>query len=111
MEIRSKLWIEIDDEPVFGKGRRDLLAAIDRYGSINQAAKSINISYRKAWGYISSMEERLGIKLINRQVGGCHGGGSVLTETAREFLNSYSLFEEGINEAIDERFRQIFHIH
>ncbi|WP_333653157.1 winged helix-turn-helix domain-containing protein [Dissulfurispira sp.] len=48
MEIKSKLWIEVDGEPVFGRGRRFLLQAIDKYGSINQAAKEINISYRRA---------------------------------------------------------------
>lgn len=45
MEIKSKLWIEVDGEPVFGRGRRFLLQAIDKYGSINQVAKEINISY------------------------------------------------------------------
>jgi len=48
MEIKSKLWIEVDGEPVFGRGRRFLLQAIDKYGSINQAAREINISYRRA---------------------------------------------------------------
>ncbi|MBI3592960.1 MAG: LysR family transcriptional regulator, partial [Nitrospirae bacterium] len=75
MEIKSKLWIEIDGEPVFGRGRSFLLNAIDRYGSINRAAKEINISYRKAWSYIKAMEERLGIKLVERQSGGKNGGG------------------------------------
>ncbi|MBS1234401.1 MAG: putative transcriptional regulator, ModE family, partial [Nitrospirae bacterium] len=64
MEIRSKVWLEIEGRPVFGRGRRFLLEAIDTCGSINQAAKEINISYRKAWGYIKAMEERLGIKLV-----------------------------------------------
>ena len=32
MEIKSKLWIEVDGEPVFGRGRRFLLNAIDRLG-------------------------------------------------------------------------------
>ncbi|MBI5641033.1 MAG: winged helix-turn-helix domain-containing protein [Nitrospirae bacterium] len=108
MEIKSKLWIEIDGRPVFGRGRRFLLEAIDTYGSINQAAKEINISYRKAWGYIKAMEERLGIKLIERQAGGKNGGGATLTEDAREFLKKYEALEEGVREIIDERFRKIF---
>jgi molybdate transport system regulatory protein len=108
MQIRSKLWIEVDGQPVFGRGRRFLLQAIDRYGSINQAAKEVNISYRKAWGYIKAMEERLGIKLIERQTGGKDGGGAVLTDEAREFLEKYELLEQGIREMLDERFREIF---
>jgi molybdate transport system regulatory protein len=108
MEIKSKLWLESGGKPVFGGGRRFLLEAIDRHGSINQAAKEINISYRKAWGYIKAMEERLGFKLIERQTGGRNGGGAILTEDAREFLKKYESLERGIQELIDERFSKIF---
>lgn len=108
MEIKSKLWIEIDGEPVFGRGRRFLLQAIDKYGSINRAAKEINISYRKAWSYIKAMEERLGIKLVERYAGGKNGGGARLTEEAREFLRKYEALEEGIRKIVDKRFRRIF---
>ena len=108
LQIRSKLWLEVDGEPVFGRGRRFLLEAIDKYGSINQASKTINISYRKAWSYVKSMEERLGIKLVERRTGGKNGGGATLTEDAREFLVNYKALEEGISEIVDERFRNIF---
>ena len=108
MEIKSKIWIESEGKPVFGRGRRFLLEAIDKHGSINQAAKEINISYRKAWGYIKAMEERLGFKLIERQTGGRNGGGAIITNEARSFLNKYELLEKGIQELVDERFSEIF---
>jgi len=108
LEIRSKLWIEKGGEPVFGRGRKFLLRAIDKYGSINQAAKEINISYRKAWSYINSMEERLGIRLLERRTGGKSGGGAVLTDEARLFLDKYEKLERGINEIIDMKFRKNF---
>ena len=108
MEIKSKLWIEVDGRPVFGRGRRFLLEAIDRHGSINQAAKEINISYRKAWGYMKAMEERLGFKLIQRQTGGKNGGGATLTGEARRFLKKYRDLEKGMRELVDARFKRIF---
>jgi molybdate transport system regulatory protein len=108
MEIRSKFWIEIDEEPVFGRGRRFLLEAIDTHGSINRAAKEINISYRKAWSYVKTMEERLGLPLVERRAGGRNGGGAVLTDEARDFLEKYRMMEEGLQEIVDERFRQAF---
>jgi len=108
MEIRSKLWIEVDGKPVFGRGRRFLLEAIAKYGSINQAAKEISISYRKAWGYIKAMEDRLGIKLIERQTGGKNGGGAILTEEAKVFLKNFEALEKGMQELVDERFNKIF---
>ena len=108
MQIRSKLWIEIEGEPVFGRGRMMLLEAIGKHGSINQAAREINISYRKAWGYIKAMEERLGLKLVQRQAGGRNGGGATLTAEAREFLEKYERLEDGIRTLVDKRFRDIF---
>jgi molybdate transport system regulatory protein len=108
LEVRSKLWIEAGGEPVFGKGRRILLEAIRTYGSINQAAKEINISYRKAWSYIAVMEERLGIRLIERQVGGRNGGGASLTAEAKMFLRQYGELERDIEGVVNERFRRIF---
>lgn len=108
ISIRSKIWIEADGMPVFGRGRRFLLEAIDKHGSINRAAKEINISYRKAWGYIKAMEERLGFRLIERQTGGRNGGGAVLTPEAEDFLRRYRVLEQGINEFVDQRFRKVF---
>lgn len=108
LTIRSKLWIEVGGEPVFGRGRRSLLDAVDKYGSINQAAKETNISYRKAWSYIKVMEERLGIKLVEKRVGGKHGGGATLTNEAKEYLRKYSLMEEGIREIVDKRSKEVF---
>lgn len=108
MDIKSKLWIEVGGEPVFGRGRRFLLEAIDTYGSINRAAKEIDISFRKAWGHIKAMEERLGIKLVERYAGGKNGGGAALTDDARKFLKQYKLMEDGIREIVDKRFKKIF---
>jgi len=108
LKIKSKLWIEVDGKPVFGRGKRCLLEAIDKYGSINQAAKEINMTYRKAWGYLNAMEERLGIKLIERKTGGKYGGGAILTENARKILKKYGAFERGLQEVIDEKFKKTF---
>ena len=110
MEIRSKIWLEKDGEPVFGSGRRALLEAIIKHGSINKAAKEINISYRKALSYIQSMEKRLSIKFVERKAGGKNGGGAALTKEAQVFLVKYRLLEEGINEIIDKKYSDAFGI-
>ncbi|MDA8422148.1 MAG: LysR family transcriptional regulator [Nitrospiraceae bacterium] len=106
--IRSKLWIEVANEPVFGRGRRFLLEAIDAHGSINQAAQKVDITFRKAWCHIKAMEERLGVKLVERQAGGKNGGGATLTEDARRFLKKYETLENGIQEIVDEKFKRVF---
>ena len=108
MKIRSKIWVEVEGEPVFGRGRRFLLEAVDRHGSINQAARMVNISYKKAWSHIKTMEERLGIKLVECRTGGKRGGGACLTKEARDFLMRYESLEQGINEFVDARFEKTF---
>jgi len=108
VKIKSKFWLEVDGKPVFGSGKKCLLEAIEKYGSINQAAKEVRISYRTAWSYLNAMEERLGIKLIDRQTGGKNGGGTVLTEDARTILKKYKNLESGLQKIVDERFRRIF---
>ena len=108
IKIKSKFWIEVDGKPVFGSGKRCLLEAIEKYGSINQAAKEIRISYRTAWSHLNAMEQRLGIKLIDRQTGGKNGGGTVLTEQARTLLRQYKNLENGMHKIVDARFRKLF---
>lgn len=108
VEIRSKLWIEVNGEPIFGKGRSCLLNAIDRHGSINRAAKEVNISYRKAWSYIDTMENRLGVKLVERKTGGKNGGGAILTDRARQLIQNYEKMEQEVTAMANIRFSGIF---
>ena len=99
--VRAKLWLEIDGKPFFGEGRFQLLKGIDKYGSINQAAKAASIPYRRAWSYLHAMEDRLGIKLIVTQTGGYNGGGTTLSMEAKEFLKRYdemTSYLEGVLE-------------
>ncbi|RJQ15331.1 MAG: LysR family transcriptional regulator [Nitrospiraceae bacterium] len=108
MNIRSKIWLEIDGDTVFGSGRRALLEGIARHGSINKAASEIHISYRKALSYIRAMEYRLGFVLVNSKTGGEGGGGSSLTRETEGFLMKYKMLEEGINEMLDKKFLEVF---
>jgi molybdate transport system regulatory protein len=108
IDLRSKIWIEVGGEAVFGRGRRVLLEAVEKHGSITQAAKKINISNRRAWSYIRNMEERLGIQLVVRQASGKNGRGAVLTPAARDFLDNYRHLELGINEFVAQRIRTSF---
>ena len=87
--VCAKLWLEIDGKPFFGEGRFQLLKGIDKYGSINQAAKAAKIPYRRAWSYLHAMEDRLGIKLIVTQTGGYNGGGTLLSMEAKKFIKRY----------------------
>ena len=63
-----------------------LLEEIDRCGSINQAAKTVGMSYKAAWERIENINNLSPEPLLRRQVGGSGGGGTVLTEAGHAFL-------------------------
>ena len=89
LQLKAILRIVKDDEPVFGLGRLQLLEQIEKTGSINQAAKNMGMSYKKAWQMISSMNEHAKVPLILTQTGGSSGGGALVTAEGEEIINYY----------------------
>lgn len=111
LQVRSKIWLEIGGEPVFGSGREQLLRLIQKGNSINAAAKAMSIPYRKAWTYIDAMEKRMGFPLVNRQKGGAGGGESTLTAQAVEMLEKFNLLQQGFNDMVNIKFSELdFHV-
>lgn len=108
MKVKSKVWLEKDGFSILGDGRRELLRAIERHGSISEAGREMDMPYRRCWSYIKAMEQRLGVSLVERWTGGKDGGGARLTGEAVEFLKKFEELEQGITEAVDERFDRIF---
>lgn len=108
IQVRSKIWLEAAGRPVLGEGRRALLRAVENSGSISQAARLLKITYRKAWGQIKFMEEQLGVPLVLKLTGGVGGGGARLTPEARELLAKYDRLIAGLQEQVNERFREVF---
>lgn len=108
MRIKSKVWLEKDGELVFGSGKSMILAAIGETGSINKAAKAMNMSYRHAWSYIASAEKRMGRQLLVRTKGGSGGGGAQLTDYAKVLLKRFKNLECQVNAFTDKRYKEIF---
>ncbi len=102
MELNAKAWITHNGQPVFSKGRAELLEAVDATGSISAAARRLDMSYRHAWSMIRSSEDRLGRSLLERTQGGAHGGGARLTDAARELLKAYRSIESSLHDFVRE---------
>ena len=85
-----KLWLETDEGHVFGPGVFSLLKKIDETGTLKEAAHSLGMSYRYAWGLIRRAEETLGEPLISASKGGRLGGGRTEnTELGRHLINDF----------------------
>ena len=79
MQPHFNVWFEIDGEVATSRWRIELLAAVDRHGSITAGAEAVGVPYRVAWQKIHEMEVRLGEQLLDTQTGGSQGGGARLT--------------------------------
>jgi molybdate transport system regulatory protein len=108
LKLRYKLWIEKDGEKVFGDGPLDILHRVEKTGSLRQAAEEINMSYSQAWNLIKDLEKRLGFNLLKRKVGGERGGGSEITEEARELMTKFKLFREEADQSLNSLYKKIF---
>ena len=108
MKLRYKIWIEKDGEKVFGDGPLDILHRVERTGSLRQAAEEINMSYSQAWNLMKDLEKRLGFNLLKRKVGGEKGGGSQLTEQARELMLKFEMFRERADQNLNSLYKKMF---
>jgi molybdate transport system regulatory protein len=105
--VNYKLWLE-GNGATFGDGLFHILMNIESTGSISQAARQMNMSYRAAWGKIKFAEERWGVPLLITQVGGEMGGGARLTPVARELVDKFRRLNEVVDSFINYSFQDIF---
>jgi molybdate transport repressor ModE-like protein len=109
MKMKVKLWLESEKGlGLFGHGRYQLLRAVGETGSLQGAARTTGISYRKAWGDIREMEQRLGKELVRRSRGGKGGGVSELTEFGRQLLEAYEKTLKRVQEFTQVEFQKQF---
>ncbi len=107
MKMVYKVWLDSDGK-AFGDGPYELLRLVDKTGSLHKAAAEMNMSYRKAWLMLKAMEQRLGFCLLHRHIGGVAGGGSNLTDDARNFLDRYKAFHQEVEETLQKIYVKYF---
>ena len=76
-----------------GPGKADLLEAIARTGSITAAARTLGMSYRRAWLLVDTMNRCFRRPVVETEAGGKRGGGTRLTLTGAETLRRYRKVE------------------
>ncbi len=77
------------NEIALGPGKADLLAAIEKTGSISAAGKSMHMSYRRAWILVDVMNRCFKQPLVHTAKGGKDGGGATLTPLGKQVLANY----------------------
>ena len=87
--LKLKLQLYCGDEIAMGPGKADLLEAIERDGSISAAARSLGMSYRRAWLLVDTLNRCFADALVEAQAGGGKSAGAALTPAGRSALAAY----------------------
>ena len=96
---RFRLRVTAGDAIVVGPGKVALLEAIRDTRSITAAAKSMGMSYRRAWVLVDELNRSLAGAAVESAIGGEHGGGSALTELGHELVGVYRRIEASAAQA------------
>src|SRR5215831_1268706 len=83
---RVKVWLEVGGRYAVGLGISEILQAVDRTGSIKQAAIEVGKSYRHVWERVKEAASALGVVLVETQIGGKDVRRSCLTPDARRLV-------------------------
>lgn len=109
MKQKVRLQLTSDEgDRFFGIGVSELLHNVEKTGSLNQAAKQMGLSYNKACRMVNKTEQILGYHFVERTSGGKNGGGSVLTEEGRRFLEQFDQYNRKVQKESERLFQQIF---
>jgi molybdate transport system regulatory protein len=87
--VRLRIRVYRGEDIALGPGKATLLEAIQRTGSISQAATDLDMSYMRAWTLIRTMNTSFRDPLVETERGGAAGGHARLTPTGREVLLLY----------------------
>jgi molybdate transport system regulatory protein len=93
-------------ERAFGPGKADLLERIAAEGSISKAAKSMEMSYSRAWQLVDAMNQSFRQPLVESSAGGRKGGGAVLTRMGEEVLAQFRRMEGKLKAEADGFFAE-----
>lgn len=88
-QVDVQVRLRHEGEIAMGPGKADLLDAIAATGSISAAARSMNMSYRRAWLLVDVMNRSFREPLVLGAAGGHQGGGAAVTATGLEVLGRY----------------------
>jgi len=104
-EIRIR--IDFSADVHVGPGKIALLEAIKSTGSISDAARSLGMSYRRAWMLINSLKQGFSEAVTISSTGGKGGGGARVTPFGVSLIKQFRLLEREIARLGVQRMAEI----
>jgi molybdate transport system regulatory protein len=90
-----------------GPGKIALLEAIQRTGSLSQAARDLGMSYRRGWLLLSSLNASFREPVVVTATGGRGGGGARITTFGKDLIGRYRSFEDDAQGRAARAFKEI----
>ena len=100
--VKPRLRVELGAEIAIGPGKADLLEAIAYAGSISAAARTLEMSYRRAWLLVDTMNRCFRQPVVAAATGGKGGGGAQITAFGLQVLKAYRRMETSALKAIEK---------
>jgi molybdate transport system regulatory protein len=97
---RLMLRLDLGAEFRLGPGKVRLLELIGESGSISAAGRAMEMSYRRAWLLVDSMNAAFRDPVVHAARGGKRGGGAELTPFGREVVERYHDMEARATAAV-----------
>jgi molybdate transport system regulatory protein len=94
-------------EIALGPGKADLLAAIQTHGSIAKGAKSLRMSYMRAWTLVKIMNQSFREPLVEVDRGGAKGGAARLSALGQKVLGLYGVMVTQSEKATQKTWAQL----
>ena len=99
---RTRIRVLFGSAFAIGPGKADLLQAVEETGSISAAARSMGMSYRRAWLLIDTMNQCFREPVVDTATGGAGGGGAQITPFGIAVLKIYRKMEAGAATAVSK---------
>jgi molybdate transport system regulatory protein len=91
--LKPRLRVVCGEEIALGPGKAELLELLIETGSLNEAARRLDMSYMRAWTLLRTMNQCFRKPVAIAERGGRKGGGMKVTETGRLALALYQEME------------------
>ena len=106
-KIKSRIWRESENHVLLGEGRVQLLKAIETEGSLSKAAKTLGLSYKKAWQLIDSVNKSAKNPVTINSTGGKGGGGAELTDYGKQLIAVFDEINRNCWNFLDEQVQKL----
>lgn len=105
--IGPRLRVYLEPGFAMGPGKAEILQGIKETGSIAAAGRRMDMSYKRAWYLVDSMNKHFRAPVVEAAKGGRTGGGAELTAFGEDVLALYRNMMRLTQDAIEPDLKKL----